>query len=101
MWALIKFLFWLACAMAFGVLLSTVRVGGKTPVQRLQEIWKTYGVSQKIEVGVGDLKEYVAGAIDNAKDKVTGDDKRKPSERHSPKEREAINKLVAKKNHTE
>lgn len=64
MWKLMKFLLWIACAMSFGVLLSTVKMAGQTPVQRAQRMWVKYGVDGKVEEHVSDLKDSVQGALD-------------------------------------
>jgi hypothetical protein len=98
---ILRLLLWVTCAMGFGVLLSTVRVGDQTPVQRAQRLWKKYGMQAKLENRVTDLKDSVQGTFDNVKDRVTGDAKRKPSEHHSAQDREAIDKLIARSNRSE
>ncbi len=98
---MIKFFLWLVTAMAFGVFLSTVRIAGLTPAQRLQRTWNHSKLSQKIDDRVDDLKDSVRDSVDNLKDRITGDAKRKPSEHHTARDREAIDRLVAKRNRGE
>ncbi len=94
MWRLLKFLVWTGCAIGLGILLATTLVGGRTPVQHLQRAWKQHGFSSKIE----ELKTGVGNAVEDAKDSLTTALDKKPKERHSQEDREAVNKLVAKRN---
>ncbi|HME89906.1 MAG TPA: hypothetical protein VKE49_00670, partial [Myxococcaceae bacterium] len=67
----------------------------RTPWQYAQMAWKKNGIGAQIDRKVGELKEGLQGAYDSTKDHVTGDSQRKPKERHTEQEREALNKLIA------
>ena len=94
MWKLLKFLGWTGVAVWLGVVLATHEIRGRTPVQHLQRAWKHSGASPKID----ELKKGIHGALDDAKDAVSTAWDKKPKERHSPEDRQAVNKLVAKRN---
>lgn len=95
MWRLIKFLVWTSLSIWFGVFLATYHIGGRTPWQYLQAAWAKHAVGARINSKVTDLKEGLQGALENAQDHLTGDSERKPKERHTQNEREALNKLIA------
>jgi hypothetical protein len=85
--SLIKFLAWTACAMALGVWLATARVGGATPLERLTQLWK------KVPAPVAGLEEK----IEDAKDALSSAKDHQVRERHSDKDKDAVNKLIAKR----
>jgi hypothetical protein len=95
MWRLIKFLVWTSLSIWFGTFLATYHIGGRTPWQYVQAAWKNHAVGTRINSKVTDLKEGLQGALDSAQDQITGDAERKPKERHTQNEREALNKLIA------
>ncbi len=94
MWSLLKFLVWTGFAIWLGVFLATHEVGGRTPVQHLERVWKRHGFSAQVK----DLKGHVHSAVEDAKDSISTVWDKKPRERHSAQDREAVNKLVAKRN---
>lgn len=94
MWNLLKFLVWTGLSVVLGVFLATHEIAGRTPVQHFQRAWKQSGASSKLD----ELRRDVQGAFEGAKDTVSTALDRKPKERHFPEEREAVNKLVAKRN---
>jgi len=95
MWRLIKFIAWTSLCVWFGAFLSTYQIGGRTPWQYAQMVWKKNGIGTQIDRKVGELKEGLQAAFDSTKDHLTGDSQRKPKERHTEQEREALNKLIA------
>jgi len=94
MWSLIKFLVWTGFAIWFGIFLATHEVAGRTPVQHLERVWKKHGFSAQ----VNQLKGNITSAVEDAKDSASTVWDKKPRERHSQQDREAVNKLVAKRN---
>jgi hypothetical protein len=85
--SLLKFLVWTACAMALGVWFATARVGGATPLEQLTQAWK------KAPTPVAGLEEK----IEDAKDAFSSAKDHQVRERHSDKDKEAVNKLIAKR----
>jgi len=87
MFRLLKFLIWTACAMGLGAWLATGPwadkvAQGSEPVVRL---WKKSGLPEKIE----DAKDALSTVKDH-----------QPRERHSDVDRDAVNKLIAKRGPT-
>lgn len=83
---LLRRLGWAVSLVALGAVLSTTDVGGKTPLQHLGAavtgpVWHT-------------LKASVETAYDRARGALLAG---KPVEHHSPEDREALNKLIAKR----
>jgi hypothetical protein len=87
----IRLLLWTGCCVGLGIALSTTHFDGKTPLEHMTRAWKTSPGPSKIE----DLKNDVSDALEKAKDKLN--DSHKPKEHHTDKDREAVNKLIAKK----
>jgi hypothetical protein len=94
MWKLLKFLVWTALATGLGIALATYEVGGKTPVQHFQRVWKQNGMATKLDGWKIGARE----AFEDGKDSISRTWDKKPTERHSRADREAIEKLVAKRN---
>jgi len=82
---LLRKLGWWATLLALGAVLATVDVGGKTPLQHL-------GATLRGPVWSG-VKAGVEAAYDRAKLLLAS----QPVEHHSPEDREALNKLIAKR----
>ena len=83
---LMRRLGWSVGFMALGAGLATVEVGGKTPLKHLGAaltgpVWHT-------------VKAGAESAYDKARGLVSIN---KPVERHSPEDRDALNKLIAKR----
>jgi hypothetical protein len=82
---LMRRLFWAVCLMALGAGLATVQVAGKTPLQHLGAV-ATGPVWQALKSGAGMAYDRARGALAS-----------KPVETHSPEDRDALNKLIAKR----
>lgn len=93
MFALIKFLLWTACAMALGVWMATARVDGATPLEHLTHLWKSAPASTTVENAKAGLEEK----IEDAKDALSSARDHQVRERHSDKDKEAVNRLIAKR----
>jgi hypothetical protein len=93
MWSLLKFLIWTGFAIWLGIFVATQPVAGHTPVEHLERVWTRHGFSAQVK----NLKEHVHGAVDDAKDSISTVWDNKPRERHTPQDRQAVNKLVAKR----
>jgi hypothetical protein len=83
---LLRRLGWAVSLVALGAVMATVEVGGNTPLQHLGAavtgpVW--HGVRAGIET-----------AYDKARGLLMAS---KPVEHHSPEDREALNKLIAKR----
>jgi len=82
---LLRRLVWALALLGLGALLATVEVGGKTPLQHLGTavtgpVWHS-------------LKAGVETAYERARVLLAS----KPVEHHSPEDRDALNKLIAKR----
>jgi hypothetical protein len=82
----VRFILWTATAMGLGVLMATVELGNRTPLEHLQRAWATH--SSALKKGSSTLEE--------AKQSVSNRLPRKPMERVLGEERDALNKLIAK-----
>lgn len=90
----IRFVLWTACAMGLGVAMATVVVNGRTPLDHLKLTW-----SERVARPghVEDVKVRVHEALEDARDALAEDAETKPRERHSERDRSAVNKLIAQK----
>ena len=95
---ILKLLLWMALALGCGLFLATFEIQGDTIVHRVQRILKKQGSLPKIGNKIEDLKNKAEDVWDAATDKLSGGSERKPKERHSAEDRDAIKKLVAKRN---
>ena len=93
-----RILLWMALTLGCGLFLATFEIQGDTVAHRVQRIWKGHGSLPKIGNKIEDLKNRAEDIWDAATDKLSGGSERKPKERHSPEDRDAIKKLVAKRN---
>jgi hypothetical protein len=82
---LLRRLFWAASLVALGAVLATVEVSGKTPLQHL-------GTAVS-----GPVWHALKNGVETAYDRARGALASKPVERHSPEDRDALNKLIAKR----
>lgn len=82
---LLRRLFWATSLVALGALLATVQVSGKTPLQHL-------GAAV-----TGPVWSALKNGAETAYDKARGALASKPVEHHSPEDRDALNKLIAKR----
>jgi hypothetical protein len=82
---LLRRLFWAASLVALGAVLATVQVNGRTPLQHL-------GAAV-----TGPVWHALKSGVETAYDKARGALASKPVEHHSPEDRDALNKLIAKR----
>ena len=87
----LKVFLWTSLSIGLGVFLSTVRFDGKTSLEHLESAWH-----QRVHPALEPMKDKVHEAYDDAKDALSLGDK-KPREHHSAEDREAVNRLVAKR----
>ena len=87
-------LVWTLTCVGVGIALSTVEVSGRTPWQHAQKLWKSDG-----EKRLGDVREQANGLVADVTKKVSSTVKdaasERPLDRHSPAERDALEKLIA------
>lgn len=86
-------LVWTLCCVGVGIAMATVDVSGKTPWQHAQKLWKNEGEKKLGEASelVDDVKKKVTTTVKDVKDK--------PLDRHSADERDALDKLIANRQH--
>ena len=82
---LLRRLFWAVGLVALCAVLATVQVDGKTSLQHLGA------------VVTGPVWHAVRTSVETAYDKARGALASKPVEHHSPEDRDALNKLIAKR----
>jgi len=82
---LLRRLVWSVALVALGAVLATVEVSGKTPLQHLGAV-VTGPVWHGLKAGAETAYEKARGLLAS-----------KPVEHHSPEDREALNKLIAKR----
>ncbi len=88
----IRTLLWTGVAVGFGIFLGSAELGGHTPLQHLEGLWRTHvGRSHLAD----DLRDGVEGVVDRAKGALGQDVK--PREVHTPGDREALHKLIVAK----
>lgn len=86
MFKLIGFVVWTAFAMGVGAFAVTALIDGRTPLAGGQR-WR----GEPVEV----VKKELVNALESAQGALSRPSQQ-PAERHTPDEREAVNKLVAK-----
>lgn len=89
--AFVRWLLWSLCCVALGIGLAKVEIDGRTPLEHAQRLWKHKVNPSKLD----QLKDSLGEAVDGARDALSRDSK--PRERHSAEDREAVNKLIAKR----
>jgi hypothetical protein len=82
---LLRRLFWAVGLVALGAGLATVQVAGRTPLQHLGG------------VVTGPVWHAVRSGVESAYDRARAALASKPVEHHSPEDRDALNKLIAKR----
>lgn len=87
-------LVWTLSCVGVGIALGTVEVGGRTPWQHAQRVYKAEG-----EKKLGDAREKASDLVEDVGRKVSSTVKEtvkeRPLDRHSPAERDALEKLIA------
>lgn len=81
------------CAVGFGIFLARFSVNGKTLLDHAESAWKRSSGPAKVE----HIKDEVADKVADAKVAIKGKIASQPVESHSEKDREAINRIVAKR----
>jgi hypothetical protein len=90
----VRFVLWTACAMGLGVMMATVVVDGRTPLEHLKGAWSQHVTRPG---HVDDVKTRFNEALEDARDALAEDAEQKPRERHSERDRDAVNAIIAKK----
>lgn len=80
-------LVWSVCCVGVGIAAGTINLGGKTGWQHAQQLWK----SERAPHLVDEVRGKVATVVKDAKER--------PLDRHSPEERDALEKLIANRQH--
>jgi hypothetical protein len=80
----IRFMLWTSLCIGLGVFAASYEVDGKTPVQHIKQIYKQ-------------TPHSVEGTIEKAKKSLVTREETAPTEQHSEADRDAINRLVAKR----
>lgn len=81
MFRAIGFVIWTGLAIGFGAWMATAHVGTATPLEYASRVWEKTPLPEKIE----DAKDALSSARDH-----------QVRERHSDKDRDAVNKLIAR-----
>jgi len=89
----LKWLVWTACAVGLGVYLASGDIGGRTPLEHAERVWKQTVNPSKLDR----VKDGLSDTLEDAKDAVTRKPSKPPRERISRDEREAVNRLIAQK----
>ena len=95
----LKVFVWSVCCIGLGMGLAKVEIGGRTPLEHAQQAWKHRVNPSKLDQlknGLGDAMDEAKDKVEAAKEAFAKDDKR-PRERHSAEDRDAVNKLIAKR----
>lgn len=74
---------WSVCCIGVGIAAATINLGGKTGWQHAQQLW----VSERAPQLVEEVRGKVVTAVKDVKER--------PLDRHSPAERDALEKLIA------
>ncbi len=87
-----RFIVWTTLCIALGIFLGSYEVGGRTPWQTMQTVWKQQAPAlNKVRDGAEDL-------VDDVKKKVsTQDPAAQPKERHNEEDRRAIDQIISKR----
>jgi hypothetical protein len=86
----LRFLIWTSASVLFGIFLGSADLGGKTPVQHMQRLWERHG--DQVKEGVRD-----ALLTENETTPPPARAPVKPRDSYSAEERDAVNRLVAKR----
>jgi hypothetical protein len=79
----IRFLLWTSICIALGFYAGSWEIDGKTPAQHLKAIWQS-------------SEPQVKGTLEKAKKQLSTREAA-PSEQHSEADRDAVNRIVAKR----
>lgn len=82
-----RFLIWLAwtaCCVAMGIGLATIKIDGVTSWERMTSAWTRE--QPELRAKLGDAHQKLLGKLNE-----------RPSERHTPADRDELNKLIARR----
>ncbi len=79
---LLKGIVWSALCIGLGIFLGTHSFDGKTAIEHVEKL----GAKAKVEE-----------ALDSAKAKLGGKEVAAPTEKHTPEDKDAVNKLIARR----
>lgn len=97
---ILRVVLWTALCFGLGLWSGTAQVGGKTPWQHAQGLWKQQGPRlEKVKESATGVVDGAAGVVEDVKFRVApgGDGAGGPRERHSKADREAIDQIIAKR----
>lgn len=87
---ILRFVLWTTLCIGLGIFLGTYELGGKTPWESAQSLWKQQAPKlEKVKDGAEDL-------VGDVKKKVTAPPAQ-PKERHTQDDRDAIDQIIAKR----
>jgi hypothetical protein len=87
----LRFILWTTTCVALGIGLGTVELGSRTAVQHAARLWKQQAPRlDEVRDGASDL-------VDDVRQRVGAAEATGPSERHSASEREAVDRIIAKR----
>jgi hypothetical protein len=89
MFRAIGFLIWTACCIAFGVWIASAKIGNATAAQQLSRLWTQVPLEKPLE--------RIEEKVDDAKDALSTVHDHQVRERHSEADKDALNKLIAKR----
>ncbi|HVE84546.1 MAG TPA: hypothetical protein VND93_16935 [Myxococcales bacterium] len=78
----LSFILWTTCSVALGIWLATAQVGSRTPWEHAKQVWARSGLKLPALPALPALPSASAPQI---------------SERHTDQERDAVNRLVARR----
>lgn len=89
---ILRFVVWTTLCIGLGIFLATWEVGGKTPWQSAQGLWRRSAPKlEKVKDGAEDL------VVDVKKRVAPPAEAPAPRERHTRDDREAIDQIIAKR----
>ncbi len=88
---ILKFIVWTSVCVGLGVWFGGFEFHGRTPKDHLERAWRSTSPKlDKVKDGAEDL-------VDEVKKKVSAKDGARPTEQHTTEDRDAIEKLIAKR----
>ena len=85
----LKVIIWTAACIGLGIFLATHSIEGRTAVEHAEKAFKG-----KKAPSLDEVKGDVETAIESAKQKLAS---KEPTEKHSVEDKEAVNKLIARR----
>jgi len=81
----IRFLLWTSMCIGLGIFVASYEVDGKTPAQHIKQIWKGVPALPLPDKPLEKVKKFAMPSSD------------RPTETHSDADRDAVNRIVAKR----